>query len=266
MFISITDQCYRTVDLPQRPLRIVSLVPSQTELLVELGLEEYLVGITRFCEYPTGLIDKIKVVGGTKKVIASRIWEVQPDLIICNKEENTQEIVLACQEIAPTYVSDIANLDDAIEMIADIGKMTGTSFKAKSLVNRIKINFNHFDKESQSAVNALYLIWKNPYMTVGSDTFIHDIMERGGYKNIMDGASRYPELTLQNIINLNPEVILFSSEPYAFNDLDKKEIEDAFAKAELKSPRLLTVDGTYFSWYGSRLKDTPNYFKQLNSN
>ncbi|MEP5936638.1 MAG: helical backbone metal receptor, partial [Winogradskyella arenosi] len=186
--------------------------------------------------------------------------------IICNKEENTQEIVLACQEIAPTYVSDIAHLDDAIEMIADVGKMTGTSFKAKSLVNRIKINFNHFDKESHSAVNALYLIWKNPYMTVGSDTFIHDIMERGGYKNIMDGASRYPELTLQNIINLNPEVILFSSEPYAFNDLDKKEIEDAFSKAELKSPRLLTVDGTYFSWYGSRLKDTPNYFKQLNSN
>ncbi|EAS18867.1 putative iron (III) ABC transporter, periplasmic binding protein [Flavobacteria bacterium BBFL7] len=266
MFISITDQCYRTVELPQRPLRIVSLVPSQTELLIDLGLEEQLVGITRFCEHPTGLLDRIRVVGGTKKVVMSRIWEAQPDLIICNKEENTQEIVLACQEIAPTYVSDISNLDDATEMIADIGKMTGTSFKAKSLVNTIKINFNHFDKESHNAVNALYLIWKNPYMTVGSDTFIHDIMERGKYKNIMDGASRYPELTLQNIINLNPEVILFSSEPYSFSELDKKEIEDAFAKAELTAPKLITVDGTYFSWYGSRLKDTPAYFRQLHSN
>ncbi|PQJ30540.1 iron ABC transporter substrate-binding protein [Nonlabens arenilitoris] len=265
MFISITDQCYRIVELPQRPLRIVSLVPSQTELLVDLGLEDHLVGITRFCEYPAGLIDKIKVVGGTKKVIASRIWEVKPDLIICNKEENTQEIVLACQEIAPTYVSDIANLDDAMEMITDLGKMTGTSFKAKSLVNRIKINFNHFEKESHSAINALYLIWKDPYMTVGSDTFIHDIMERGGYKNMMDGASRYPELTLQNIVNLNPQVIMLSSEPYAFNDLDKKEFEDAFAKAGLKSPQLLHVDGTYFSWYGSRLKNTVDYIRELRS-
>ncbi|MGJ8684094.1 MAG: ABC transporter substrate-binding protein [Nonlabens sp.] len=263
MYCSITDQCYRTVEIAERPLRIVSLVPSQTELLVDLGLEEHLVGITRFCEYPEGLLDRIKVVGGTKKVVASRIWEVKPDLIICNKEENTEEIVLACQEIAPTYVSDISNLEDAIEMIKDVGKMTGSSFKAKSLASAININFNHLEKLTTEHQEALYLIWKNPYMSIGSDTFIHDMVKRAGYNNIMDGASRYPELTLENIVNLNPDVIMFSSEPYAFTEADKKEIEDAFAKAELKQPHYLNVDGTYFSWYGSRLKNAPDYFKGL---
>jgi len=249
MYISITDQCY-----------------SQTELLVDLGLEEYLVGITRFCEFPIGLTERIAVMGGTKKVVTSRIWEAQPDLIICNKEENTKAIVLACEEIAPTYVSDINNLNDALEMINDIGRLTGTSFKAKSLANSIKISFNHFEKSKSVLQEALYLIWKKPYMTVGSDTFIHDMMIRAGYTNIMDGASRYPELTIDNIVNLNPEVILFSSEPYTFTESDRVEVEVAFTKAELEKPTFLSVDGTYFSWYGSRLKDTPGYFKGLQNN
>ena len=266
MYCSVTDQCYRTIELPERPLRIVSFVPSQTELLVDLGLEEHLVGITRFCEYPAGLVDRIKIVGGTKKMVESRVREVKPDLIICNKEENTQEMVLACQEIAPTYVSDVSNLEDAIEMINDIGKLTGASFKAKSLSSSIKINFNHFEKETVKSQEALYLIWKAPYMTIGSDTFIHDMIERAGYKNIMDGASRYPELTLENIVNLNPAVILFSSEPYSFTESDKMEIKDAFAKAELEQPIYLDVDGSYFSWYGSRLKEATAYFKNLRSN
>lgn len=266
MYISITDQCYRTIELEQRPLRIVSLVPSQTELLVDLGVEESLAGITRFCEYPVGLTDRIPVVGGTKKVVMSRIIELQPDLIICNKEENTEEIVLACQEIAPTYVSDISNLDDALEMILDLGKLTGTSFKAKSIANSIKINFNHFDKEPKVQKNALYLIWKNPYMTVGGDTFIHDMIQRAGFINIMEPTTRYPELTLENIVNLQPEVIIFSSEPYAFSEADKLELENAFAKAALEQPTYLNVDGSYFSWYGSRLLQAPDYFKKLEVN
>ncbi|WP_438961264.1 ABC transporter substrate-binding protein [Nonlabens sp.] len=263
MFISITDQCYRTVALNERPLRIISLVPSQTELLVDLGLEEHLVGITRFCDFPVGLKDRIAIMGGTKKVVMSRLLEAQPDLIICNKEENTKEIVLACQEIAPTYVSDIASLEDSLEMIADLGKLTGTSFKAKSLINTIKINFNHFEKQKVVSQNALYLIWKEPYMTIGNDTFIHDMMQHAGFMNIMQPFTRYPELTLDNIVNLEPEVILFSSEPYAFSEADRVELEHAFAKAELKQPIYLNVDGSYFSWYGSRLKDAPEYFKTL---
>lgn len=263
MYISITDQCYNTIELQQRPLRIVSLVPSQTELLVDLGLEEHLVGITRFCEFPAGLVDRIPVMGGTKKVVMSRVKEALPDLIICNKEENTKDIVLACQQIAPTYVSDIKNLENAIEMIQDIGKLTGSSFKAKSLTRSININFNHLEKELSVFKNALYLIWKDPYMTVGGDTFIHDMMKRAGFSNIMEPTTRYPELTLDNMVNLQPDVILFSSEPYTFKNTDIAVFEDAFAKAELQKPILLQVDGSYFSWYGSRLKDAPAYFKTL---
>ncbi len=261
MYVSLTDQCFRTVELLNRPLRIVSLVPSQTELLVDLGLEEHLVGITRFCVHPVGLTDRITVVGGTKKIVTSRLYELQPDLIICNKEENTPEIVLACDGIAPTYVSDIATLEDALEMIADLGKLTGTTFKSKSIINAIKIAFNGL-RVAKTPVTALYLIWQNPYMSVGADTFIHDMMLRAGLKNICESTTRYPELQLEEIIALQPEVILLSSEPYVFTIGDEAVMVSAFAKANLTT-KILRVDGEMFSWYGSRLSKAPAYFQNL---
>lgn len=261
MFISLTDQCYRTIELKERPVRIVSLVPSQTELLIDLGLEENLVGITRFCTHPAGLTDRITVVGGTKKIVTTRLYELQPDLIICNKEENTPQIVMDCDNIAPTYVSDISNMDDALEMIHDIGKLTGASFKAKSIVNNIKINFNGL-APVQKPLKALYLIWKEPFMTVGSDTFIHDMLQRAGFENVVKNSSRYPELTVDEIIALTPDVIMLSSEPYAFSKKDEEMLVNAFAKAELK-PTVMHVDGEVFSWYGSRMLQTPSAFVKL---
>ena len=276
MFIKITDQCDRTISLTEEPLRIVSLVPSQTELLFDLGLEEKIVGKTRFCIHPVDAIKNVQVVGGTKKVVIDRIIDLDPDLIICNREENTLEIVEACERIAPTYCSHIETLDHALCMISDMGKLTNTIHKAANIITRITEDFKHLNTTT-TAIHALYLIWKKPYMTVGSDTFIHDMMQRAGFENVLKEQLRYPQLEISDIIALNPDVIFFSSEPYSFQSEDLQEIRNAFdqikehddglstasAKAKKPHPLCITVDGEMFSWYGSRLLKSVAYFQQL---
>lgn len=268
MFCKVTDQLDRLVELDALPQRIISLVPSQTELLVDLGLKDRLVGVTRFCIHPEGLTDEIKVVGGTKKIVRDRLYELQPDLIICNKEENTPEIVEFCDQVAPTYISDVNTLEDAMVMINDIGQLTGTSFKAKALSRKIKMSFNNLDKFEPQKV--LYLIWKNPYMTVGERTFINDIITKSGLTNVAQEMSRYPELTLDKMVELQPDHIFLSSEPYPFKEDDIADIKQAFALAAPQhpvkpnvEPNILLVDGEMFSWYGSRLLKCAQYFEDL---
>ncbi|WP_240919392.1 ABC transporter substrate-binding protein [Nonlabens sp. SY33080] len=268
MFYKGIDQLNRVVEIANLPERIVSLVPSQTELLVDLGLEDRIVGVTRYCVHPENLRTDKVVVGGTKKIVLERIYELQPDLIIANKEENTLDIVAACDQIAPTYVSDILTLENAYEMIHDIGMMTGSSFKAKSLVRTIKMEFNKL--KVNSAKNAVYLIWKNPYMATGNDTFIHHVLRQGGFENLCKDLQRYPEFSLDELIKLQPEFILLSSEPYPFKEEDKQELIEAFTLAPASDalkpkviPKIVLVDGEMFSWYGSRLKLVPEYLSKL---
>jgi ABC-type Fe3+-hydroxamate transport system substrate-binding protein len=266
VFASITDQCGRLVELPLRPQRIISLVPSQTELLYDLSLEDQLVGITRFCVHPKQALEEKRVVGGTKKIVQKRIQELHPDLIICNKEENTKDIVDFCETVAPTYVSDISSLEDALEMIMQIGTLTGKFKKAEQLKQDIATSFDGLSNSSSnsgSKLKALYLIWKNPYMTLGSHTFIHDMMEKSGFENVMKDQQRYPQIEMQHILDLQPDVILLSSEPYNFKEADELEMCSAFAKAGKKVPKCIIVDGELFSWYGSRLLQSPAYFKEL---
>ncbi len=262
MSISLTDPCGRLVTLPSIPQRIISLVPSQTELLYDLGLENQIVGITRYCVHPTSALTDKKVVGGTKKVVTKRLQDLQPDLIICNKEENTPSIVAQCETIAPTYVSHIETLDDALHMILQIAQLTNTLPTAQTLCQRIQQAFAQL-----TAVRlpqpALYLIWKDPYMTVGNDTFIHDMMQRLGLRNAAAAQQRYPQLSMEQLVDLKPAVVLLSSEPYDFKPKDAAVIESAFAKANLPTPKCIIVDGELFSWYGSRLSKSPAYFKKL---
>jgi iron complex transport system substrate-binding protein len=269
MFCKLPDQLGRNIEIEQLPQRIVSLVPSQTELLVDLGLRDRLVGVTRYCVHPEGLIDEKEVVGGTKKVVESRIIDLQPDLIICNREENTPDIVQFCDYIAPTYVSDIDTLVQALEMIADVGEMTGTKFKAKSLSRSIASNFKFLPSPTERK-KALYLIWKKPYMAIGNNTFIHDMLDKAGFENAASGLTRYPELDMDAMIKLQPDVVFLSSEPYPFTTDDIAEIKLAFLKAPSQhpvkpnvTPDFKVVDGEMFSWYGSRLLQATDYFKSL---
>ncbi len=250
------DQLHRPIRLENfPPKRIVSLVPSQTELLYDLGLENELVGITKFCIHPEQWFKSKQRVGGTKTLKSEVIDALKPDLIIANKEENEQLQIEALCEKYPVYISNIFNLDDALHMIKDVGEITSTSQKANSIIDKISLEFSKLKSVSSSKTCA-YLIWKNPYMACGTETFVNDMLRRVGLKNVFDG--RYPECSIDMLKEKNPEIVLLSSEPYPFKDEHILELQQ-----HLPNSNILLVDGELFSWYGSRLLHAPNYFSQL---
>ena len=235
--------------------RIVSLVPSQTEFLAYLGLEQEVVGITKFCVHPTSWFRHKQRVGGTKKLHLDVIRNLKPDLIIANKEENTKEEIELLQQEFTVYVSDIQTIDDAFQMMLDIGKLTRTSTKAEQCV--CEIQSKRMLQTNKPSKKAIYLIWKEPYMVAGSDTFINEMMTEAGFKNcILD--TRYPILGLEQLQEINAPYILLSSEPYPFKEIDQQALQTI-----LPQSRILLVDGEYFSWYGSRMLNAFDYFRTL---
>lgn len=245
------------VSVNQPARRIVSLVPSQTELLYDLGLSEEVVGITKFCIHPNHWFRNKTRIGGTKDVKSDRVKALSPTLIIANKEENVKEQVEALASIAPIYTTDINTLEDAYHMIQEIGTLTHTSSKAETIIEKIKVGFDMLAEQlaQQAPKTCLYLIWKDPYMSVGRDTFIHDMMLRCKLENVMVHETRYPTINLEQIKQLAPEIILLSSEPYPFKEKHMAELQ-----AYLPQTSILLVDGEMFSWYGSRLQHSPAYF------
>lgn len=251
-----TDQLHRTIRLENfPPKRIVSLVPSQTELLYDLGLENEVVGITKFCIHPESWFKSKQRVGGTKTVKLDVIDALKPDLIIANKEENEQlQIEMLCEKYS-VYISNIFNLEDALNMIKDVGEITNKSQKGEEISSKIILEFknlNPLKKEKSCA----YLIWKNPYMACGTETFVNDTLKRVGLKNVFEG--RYPEFSVEELKHKNPEVVLLSSEPYPFKDEHILELQQ-----HLPNSKILLVDGELFSWYGSRLSNSPKYFSEV---
>lgn len=244
-----------TIRLEDFPVRIVSLVPSQTELLYDLQLEEQVVGITKFCIHPDSWFQNKQRVGGTKNVNIEKVRELRPDLIIGNKEENTQSDIEQLREIAPVWMSDIDTLEHALEMIIEIGKLTNRATKSRHISNAIRINFEHFRQTITKKWTCLYFMWKDPYFTVGTNTFIHAMIEECGGINLQT-KPRYPEWDFSQ--SVSPDVILLSTEPYPFNESHRAFFSEKYPKANI-----LLADGEYFSWYGSRLEKAPAYFKEL---
>lgn len=256
----ITDQIGNSIYFKQTPKRIISLVPSITELLVDLGLQNNIVGITKFCVHPKTLKKEKTTVGGTKKCKIDSIKSLSPDLIICNKEENTKEIVLACKEISATYVSDIATINDVLQLVEDFGVIFSIEEKSSHLKKEIQKKVTDFTSfiKNKNQQNVAYFIWKNPYMVAASNTFISSILELNHFKNIFITKERYPEVTLSELKNNDDlDIVLLSSEPYPFKEKDCEEL------SELLNTHVILVDGEYFSWYGSRLLKAFDYFKKL---
>jgi ABC-type Fe3+-hydroxamate transport system substrate-binding protein len=249
-----TDHLSRAVFLPKPPERIISLVPSQTELLVDLGLEEKIVGVTKFCVHPSHLRKSKTIVGGTKKYRFEVIESLNPDLIFGNKEENEQAGIEFLAEKYPVWMSDIFDLNDSLRMISDLGEITGTQSKASEIISKIESSFAESIPFKGTCV---YLIWENPKMAAGKNTFINTMLSVAGFENLIQ-AERYPELSEENLIELSPDYLLLSSEPFPF----KEKHLDAFRKL-LPNSKVLLVDGELFSWYGSRLLVAPDYFKRL---
>lgn len=253
----------RQISLERPPSRIISLVPSQTELLSSLGLDDEVVGITRFCVHPPGWASSKRIIGGTKVLRTDRIEELRPDLIIANIEENTREDVERLEHIAPVFVTNVPTLDDALDMIESIAHLVGRSMAGREISSVIERGFVALDRErrndtSSAGIRTAYLIWRAPFMTVGIDTFIHEIMQRGGFANVFAPSLRYPELSVADLVDSNPDVVFLSSEPFPFSEKHLSELREL-----LPTSQIVLVDGQLFSWYGSRLIHTPDYLRRL---
>ncbi len=270
MIIHSTDNLKIRLPVPRR---IVSLVPSQTELLYDLGFDEEIVGITKFCVLPRDKYHRKTWVGGTKHLKPDIIRGLQPELILGNKEENVKEQVEALEDLSPIYVSDVSNLQDALAMISDIGLLTGKFHQAQEIIAGIREAFRELEAavHIRPAANAsietagaliptAYFIWRNPWMTVGGDTFINDMMTRAGFDNVFKNKTRYPTISPQELAESGVKLIFLSSEPYSFKEHHMAEFQEVLPRAGIH-----LVDGEMFSWYGSRLMHSPGYFLTLRS-
>jgi ABC-type Fe3+-hydroxamate transport system substrate-binding protein len=252
--MNFSDQLHRSIFIPTIPKRIISLVPSQTELLVDLGLKENIVGLTKFCVHPKSLRTEKTIIGGTKNYRMDLIDQLKPDLIIGNKEENDQTGIEILMNNYPVWMSDIYSVEDGLDMILRLGKIFKVEKRAKSISDQIQ---NDFLKKVTFKGTAVYLIWNKPMMAAGADTFINEMLSYAGFENLI-GERRYPELSKNELLRLNPEYLLLSSEPFPFKAKHLQEFEDLLPKAKIK-----LVDGELFSWYGSRLLKSKEYFSTI---
>jgi ABC-type Fe3+-hydroxamate transport system substrate-binding protein len=255
--LTFTDQMGHQVTLPDLPQRIVSLVPSQTELLFDLGLADRIVGVTKFCIHPNEQVKSKTIVGGTKNFKLDVIDQLQPDLIIGNKEENYKEGIESLQQKYPVWMSDIYTLEDSLDMMQQLGTLTGTETKASALIQTIKKGFINL-KPAKPTIRTAYFIWRGPYMAVGSNNFIDHVLQQSGFENVFTELERYPEISPEQLREVNPELILLSSEPYPFKQKHITEFQELCPQATIK-----VVDGEMFSWYGSRLQMAPSYLQEV---
>lgn len=253
------DQLNRTIELKKTPSRIISLVPSQTELLYDLGLEEEVVGITKFCVHPESWFRNKTRIGGTKTVNIEKVKSLRPDLIIANKEENNREQIEDLAKEIPVWISNVNTLGEAGNMITTIGEITGKTKAANDITDRLKAGFKNLSMEiSHQHKKTCYLIWKDPFMTVGGDTFINDLLTKTGFENMFQQRQRYPQITIDELQRSNCQLLLLSSEPYPFQQKHINELQQY-----LPATKIILVDGEMFSWYGSRLLQAIAYFKNL---
>ena len=254
---SFIDQLGNQISINYPPKRIVSLVPSQTELLFDLGLDKEVVGLTKFCVHPIEKFAAKQKVGGTKKLNIDIIRKLEPDLIIGNKEENSKADIELLQQEFPVWMSDIYNLEDAMQTITEIGALVDRQPEATYLNHLISAGFRDLQTlalEKQIDKTVAYLIWKDPYMLAGRNTFIDDILQKIGLRNVIS-ESRYPEKDILQLVELNPQFIFLSSEPYPFKEKHIAEIQSVLPDA-----KIMLIDGEMFSWYGSRLVKAVQYF------
>jgi len=253
-----TDMLDREVEINFPPKRIISLVPSQTELLYDLGLEEEVVGITKFCVHPENWFRNKRRVGGTKTVHIDIVKELQPDLIIANKEENTREQIEELAAMYPLWISNIQTIDEGLQMIRDVGKMVSKTDRAEQLATEIEAGFALLRRAQDDRKRVAYFIWRKPWMCAGGDTFISNMITTMGWENVLADKQRYPEIELEELQDKEIDMVLLSSEPYPFKEAHIAEIKTVLPGADVR-----LVDGEMFSWYGSRMKLAAGYLQSI---
>lgn len=191
------------------------------------------------------LFSVIPKIGGTKNFNFKKIRELEPDLIIGNKEENYKEGIDLLKKEYPVWLSDIQTVPDALSLIIELGQLLGRKKEADELYQKLSNSYESIRNTKKGSV--VYVIWKEPLLTAGSDTYINSMLEWVGYENIIKDL-RYPKKTFEDIQELKPEKILLSSEPFPFKENDK-----TFFKNKTKVEEVELVNGEFYSWYGSRV-------------
>lgn len=236
-------------------MKIVSLVPSITEALFDLGLtENEVVGRTKFCIHPEERVQHVAIIGGTKNISIDKIKALQPDLILANKEENVKEQVEALMDDYKVIVTHVEDIKDNYALLKQLGHLFNKEDEAR-LFN-LKINEVLNQSKINTKIKAAYLIWKNPYMTIGSDTFIHEILSEIGFENVFENGTRYPEIRTEDLAKA--DLIMLSSEPFPFKEKHIEELKEFYP-----DKKIMIVDGEAFSWYGTHLAKCGTYFREL---
>lgn len=233
------------------------MVPSLTELLCDLGLEDSIVGVTKFCVHPSHLRKQVEVIGGTKTVHVDKVAALNPDFVLANKEENTKETIEAIEQICPVFVSEIKTPQDTTNLLKDLGVIFGITPLTDKISNQLTsaLPMNLFNGQKVA-----YLIWKDPYMTIGGDTYIQSILESIGLQNAFSNQDRYPQITIDDMRAAKLDSIFLSSEPFPFKQIHIDELS-----SHLPDTKIVLVDGEAFSWYGTRLLKIGDYFEKLHS-
>lgn len=252
----VIDHLGRNVILPHSPKRIISVCPAITETLFSLGLEKEVIGRTKYCIFPKGTVDQVPIVGGTKEVDFEKVKALQPDLIFAEKEENTKEMVLELEKIAPVFVLEVKSILDAYRLITTLGEATKTTETANRLLTSCQRSFQSVvGKENGKAA---YVIWRKPYMVVGGNTYINDVLHHMGYQNpFTNEGSRYPVVTKGQLVNAQLDKLFLASEPFPFQQKHLTEFQSFLPHTEI-----ILVDGEMF-WYGSRMLVAGEYLAEL---
>lgn len=245
------------VVLPASPTRIVSLVPSLTELCFDLGLEDRMAGATIFCTEPRDRVSRLPRVGREKDPDLGRIRSLAPDLVLANVEENRREVVEALRaEGVAVWVVYPRSVAEGIVLVRELGEMTGAGSTGAALAARLEARLAQVVARTAARPRARVFcpIWRNPYMTVARDTYVHDMLSVCGGDNVFGHRStRYPTVTLEEVAAARPEVVLLPDEPYRFRPVHLADLEPLAETPALRAGRVHFVDGKLLSWYGTRI-------------
>lgn len=236
-------------------MKVISLVPSITEALFDLGLtEKEIIGRTKFCIHPAEKVKNVEIIGGTKNLNIEKIRSLHPDLILANKEENVKEQVESLMNDFKVTVYNTETIEDNYYLVKNLGLLFNKEERAQTF--NLKIYDVLYQAKINSKVKAAYLIWNNPYMTVGSDTFIHNVLSEIGFENIFKNQTRYPEIRAEDLAEA--DVIMLSSEPFPFKEKHIAELKEVYPHK-----KIMIVDGEAFSWYGTHIAKCESYFREL---
>lgn len=245
-------------------MRLVSLCPSLTELLHDLGAADEVVARTRFCVHPSPWVDGIERVGGTKNPKIDRIIALSPDLVLMNEEENRREDAETLRLAGVRVHSSLPRtIDETAQMVRDIAHAIGRDAAGARIADDILARARRVQDASrdESAVRYAYLIWREPWMTVNADTFISTLLALAGGQNVFgEMATRYPAITIEELRAASPDVVFLSSEPFPFSDVHAAELASELG---IDAGRVVRCDGELLSWHGSRTPAGIDYAESL---